>query len=255
MNTQEFSSEFDILYNNIKSNAAPSINEYEKSVFLTDAQTELLKNYFTPKGNKYGEGIDDSIKRQLDFSSLTQLADTTGDAGEIIVPFTKVSLDRRAKSYLIPSNVLIVLNETAIVNIGATHKDVNVIPLSYDEYTRLMSKPYKEPLKGQIWKLVSEGNTNDSHYAELIPASGSTITYYGIRYIRKPRPIILDDLSDATYGDISIDGYTQPVVVGQQACELNPLMHRDILKRAVELAKVAYLGDLKTTVELNNRNE
>jgi len=255
MNTQEFSSEFDIQYNNIKSNAAPSINEYEKSVFLTKAQTELLKNYFNPNGNKYRAGIDDSVKRQLDFSSLTQLADTTGDAGEIIVPYTKVSLDRRAKSFLIPSNVLIVLNETAIVTLGAKDKDVNVIPISYDEYTRLMSKPYKEPLKGQIWKLVSEGNTNDSYYAELIPTSGSTISYYGIRYIRKPRPIILDDLSDATYGDISIDGYNTPVAEGQQACELNPLMHREIIDRATELAKAAYLGDLKTTVELNNRNE
>lgn len=33
MTTQEFSSEFDILYNNIMSNAAPGLDEYEKSVF------------------------------------------------------------------------------------------------------------------------------------------------------------------------------------------------------------------------------
>lgn len=49
MTTQEFSSEFDILYNNIMSNAAPGLDEYEKSVFLTKAQEEILKNYFNPK--------------------------------------------------------------------------------------------------------------------------------------------------------------------------------------------------------------
>ena len=37
MTTQEFSLEFDILYNNITSNQAPGLTEYEKSVFLTKA--------------------------------------------------------------------------------------------------------------------------------------------------------------------------------------------------------------------------
>ena len=52
MTTQEFSNEFDVLYNNIMSNAAPGLDEYEKSVFLTKAQNEVLKNYFNPQGNK-----------------------------------------------------------------------------------------------------------------------------------------------------------------------------------------------------------
>lgn len=32
---QEFSDEFDVLYNNISSNQAPGLDEYEKSLFLT----------------------------------------------------------------------------------------------------------------------------------------------------------------------------------------------------------------------------
>ena len=70
MTTQEFSNEFDVLYNNIMSNQAPGLDEYEKSVFLTKAQSEVLKNYFNPKGNKYQEGFDESEKRQIDFSTL-----------------------------------------------------------------------------------------------------------------------------------------------------------------------------------------
>ena len=42
MTTEEFEREFDILYNNIMSNAAPSIDAYEKSVFLTKAQEEVV---------------------------------------------------------------------------------------------------------------------------------------------------------------------------------------------------------------------
>jgi len=37
MTTNEMSSEFDILYNQINSNQAPGVDEYEKSVFLTKA--------------------------------------------------------------------------------------------------------------------------------------------------------------------------------------------------------------------------
>ena len=35
MTITEFSNQFDVLYNNITSNQAPGLNEYEKSVFLT----------------------------------------------------------------------------------------------------------------------------------------------------------------------------------------------------------------------------
>ena len=74
MTTQEFSNEFDVLYNNIMSNQAPGLDEYEKSVFLTKAQLEILKNYFNPKGNKYGQGFDEIAKRQIDFSTLITVA-------------------------------------------------------------------------------------------------------------------------------------------------------------------------------------
>ena len=72
MSTEEFSDQFDVLYNNITSNQAPGLNEYEKLVFLTKAQDEIIKNYFTnkPNGNKYQEGIEDSAKRYSDFSCL-----------------------------------------------------------------------------------------------------------------------------------------------------------------------------------------
>ena len=64
------SSVFDALWNNIASNQAPGLNEYEKSLFLTKAQYEIVKNYFNPRGNKYQQGFDGSPKRQSDFSTL-----------------------------------------------------------------------------------------------------------------------------------------------------------------------------------------
>ena len=53
---------------------------------------------------------------------------------------------------------------------------------------------------------------------------------YKIRYISKPTPIILIDLPN----DLSINGLST-----KSECTLNPVVHRAILDRAVELAVIS----------------
>lgn len=238
MSISEFSNQFDILYNNIMSNAAPGINEYEKSVLLTKAQDEVLKNYFNPKGNKYQEGFDGSAKRQIDFSGLISVKEGTllnGQAG----------FDLRAKIYRMPEDVFLIINETLTTDTGVKQ----VVPISFDEYSRLMSKPYKEPLKYQAWRLVTEGSGSDDIIVELIPHSGETVSKYTIKYVRRPKPIILVDLA-SEYGDVSING-----VSTISECELNPLIHEEILQRAVEMAKIVYTGDANGLLQAGQRSE
>ena len=237
MNHIEFSNEFDVLYNNIMSNAAPGLNEYEKSVFLTKAQEEIVKNHFNPNGNKYREGLDDSPKRQIDFSKLIKVAEGTVKVG----PST--TFDNRAKVYDLPEDTFIIINESVETDKGPKQ----IIPISYTEYTRLMSKPYKEPVKYQAWRLITTSVNNIT--VELIVNSNETISKYKVRYIRRPAPIITADLS-SDYGDVSINGKSEI-----SECELNPIIHQEILQRAVELAKSAYVGDLNSAVQLGERSE
>lgn len=241
MTTQEFSSEFDVLYNNIMSNAAPGLDEYEKSVFLTKAQSEILKNYFNPKGNKYQEGFDDSAKRQIDFSSLVRVAEPTIISSDS----SYIKMDDRSKLYTIPTDILFIVNETAKLTSGSSSRYLSIVPISFEEYNRLMSKPYKCPLKNQGWRLLQYSNKG---VAEVIVVGG-TLSEYKIRYIKRPKPIILADLNE-TYSNVSIDGETSV-----SECELDPILHPEILQRAVELAKAAYTGDLKSSVELGQRSE
>lgn len=237
MNHVEFSNGFDVLYNNIMSNAAPGINEYEKSVLLTKAQDEILKNYFNPQGNKYQEGFDGSAKRQIDFSGLISVADCTSQSG--------AGFDLRAKIYRMPEDVFLIINETLTTDTGVKQ----VVPISFGEYSRLMSKPYKEPLKYQAWRLVTEGSGNENVIVEVIPHSGETVSKYTVRYVRRPKPIVLVDLA-SEYGDVSING-----VSTISECELNPLIHEEILQRAVELAKIVYTGDANGLLQAGQRSE
>ena len=285
MTTTEFSNQFDLLFNNISSNQAPGLNEYEKSVFLTKAQDEIVKNYFQAEsnGNTVKKGFDDSAIRQMDFSDLI-MSKTIEKANE------GPDVDPRALVYKIPKSdrVYIIINESLYLMTEKrgsffTSGIRQVVPIKYTEYMRLMTKPFKEPLKNIAWRIITQGRVGDvdvdaikstddptivdkkkvSSKVEIVITSADKNKYkkngetntikYNIRYVRKPRPIILTDLSDSFGEDISIDGYKKAMT-----CELNESTHEAILQRAVELAKIAWAGnpnDVQLEVEAGKRSE
>lgn len=243
MTAQEFSNEFDVLYNNIMSNQAPGLDEYEKSVFLTKAQSEIIKNYFNPKGNKYQEGFDGSQKRQVDFSKLMK---TYTSSGTIPTPTSFFGNVTGAYKITWPNDVFVVVNEV----VDVTKKDesgkyrLQVIPIKYDEYLRVASKPYKQPLKNQAWRIINGENDINLIVGHLNSISPDG---YHIRYIKHPKPIILESLDGSS---LSINGETNAM-----SCELDPEIHSEILQRAVELAKAAYTGDINSQLQMGQRSE
>lgn len=242
----EWYNSFNVLYNNITSNRAPGLSSYEISVFLTKAQNEIVRNYFdaSSKGNNLGKGFDDSALRQMDFSTIIR--------SEELTPYTLLIpiINPDAIVYVLPKEMLCILNEEMFLRKetpdGKTVTETRqVIPLSMQEYTRLMSKPFKEPLKWQAWRLIANSNP----IAEIILSSVDLkypVKSYVLRYVRKPTPIILDDLTK--YGDdITIEGYKGTEDGIDFTCELDASVHDAILQRAVELAKIAWEGDPNQT--------
>ena len=245
MTLEEFSELFDVNFNNITSNQAPGLNEYEKSVFLTKAQDEIIKNYFTAnsKGNNIQQGFDDSAKRQADFSVLMM----TSNGSVTTLGNTSSKLDPRSKVYKVPKDVFIIINESLKDSTG--QKYFQVIPLKYDEYTRLMSKPFKRPLKHQAWRLINSGTVAGGEYTKCVelittPEYDNDNMVYTLRYLRRPLPIIVGDIDD-----LSINGKTYNDVKNV-GCELDPILHEDILQRAVELAKIAWTANGQDNVQL-----
>ena len=241
---EQFSNEFDVLYNSITSNQAPGLDEYEKSIFLNRAQDEIVKSYFNPKTNKVQEGFDGTERRQIDFSMITQ--------SRIYKNFDTSLFDSReqVKSVTIEDDILMLINEYLEVNrlfaIKPSRSEqvrLTVLPITYVEYSRLMSKPYKWPLKNQAWRLI--GNRGGRKNVELIAGPFDTITKYAIRYIKRPRAIRLAD-----FGNMTIDGESTP-----QCCELDPILFREIIQRACELASAVYKGDLQSQLVLGQTSQ
>ena len=227
MTLPEFNTNFDLLYNNIASNQAPGLDEYEKSVFLTNAQLELVKNYFNPKGNKYQEGFDQSPKRQLDFSTITDLL--VYSPTDALSNVTKFNEDSIVFPY--NDNFLFIIQELATVtdSVTGTNKNVNIRSITNVEYMMAMNKPYKYPFKHEGWRII---HNTDDRKLELLLSYGDRLKSYKIRYIKRPTPIILDDF---TLLGLTIDGISTPT-----DCILDEAMHAEIVQRAVELAKMSY---------------
>ena len=151
MNPQEFSTEFDVLFNNVTSNQAPGLNEYEKSVFLTKAQAQLVNEYFNQRTDGFGGGFDGSQKRQYDFSSITRIENLfeVNSFGERITSTEK--LDRRSKVFLFPQDYFLAVNEI----LSDDKWQYSVTPISHSEYQRLMLKPYNFPVKRGAWRIIT----------------------------------------------------------------------------------------------------
>ena len=250
MNVSEFSLEFDVLYNNITSNLSPGLSEYEKSVFLTRAQEQIVKNHFGVKSNSKQEGLNNSIKRDTDFSTLFKTVSITDGITEIPNPTN--TLNTRVRRFTIKEDYLFIINEFCEIEKRDSAGNVDtqlttVVPLHYSEFARLNSGPYKEPNLHETWRIISDVVTVNESTFDLYIRYNWTLINYIIRYIKKPNPIILEDLSTQ---NLTIDGKH-----AVSSCELNPILHQEVLDRAVELAKVAFLGSTEEVINVNQRNE
>lgn len=283
MTTSEFSDMFDTLLNSYAnkaefgdqtSGADIALDEYEKSVILTQAQDVIVKSYFDKTLNNQGQGFDDSARRQVDFSSLIKVDTITAqsDLGE--------AFDERGIIFKLPckqgdkltpedegydpeqdkyketntTTVLFILNEKLqlITTEGegneakTTKTDYVIVPINYREYDREMSKAYAQPLKKQAWRLFQNAGTGFDVLSEIIPIfnlKDKGDFQYRIRYVRRPQPIVVAELPDG----LSVDGETKV-----SECELNPILHMDILNKAVEIA-LTTRGRVARPTQSNNQ--
>lgn len=228
MTIAEFSDEFDSLFmsylrfrkfDDRQYYDSINIDEYEKSMFLTKAQEEIVKELYTNGSFEETE----SMRRALEVLVKTaNIEPEATEATDSIVPVDGVS-----KTFELPDDVWYIVYEAATLDdesLGC--KDgisASIVPVTHDDYYRSARNPFKRPNDIRVFRLDLTSNR-----VELI--SKYTIGNYFVRYVAKPTPIILTDISPLT-----IDGEST-----EQECMLNSAIHRLILDRAVHLAAIKY---------------
>lgn len=220
MTTEEFSNEFDTLLNSYASSPSfgnshnlVELDEYEKSLFLTSSQEEIVKELYSGK-NAY---LDSFEKTEEIRRSLADLIKTYRTSKEI----EGTGLSTNSVFFSIPEDVWFITYESAIIRTKECrdYKEVSVTPVTQDSYSKTSSNPFRNSNDRRVLRLDTKSNV-----VELISKYG--IAEYLVRYLAKPTPIILVDLNG-----LSIDG-----ISNKTECSLNSIIHGDILDRAVKKA-------------------
>lgn len=221
MTNKEFSDGFSTLLNSFGITPNITLDEYEKSTFLTNAQEELIIDIYSGRNIIYGKSFEQTEEIRRYLSNLVETYETSTKVTG------KLGLSQDSVFFEIPQDTWFITYEVAFLKdsrLGCWDGiEASVVPLPQDDLYRAKDNPFRGPSKDRVLRLDIK-----SDLAELI--SKYNVDKYLMRYISQPTPIILEDLPDG----LSING-----VSTESECELNPVVHRAILERAVQLAIIS----------------
>lgn len=221
MTNKEFSDGFSTLLNSFGVTPNITLDEYEKSTFLTNAQEQLIIDIYSGRNIIYGKSFEQTEEIRRYLSNLVETYETSTKVTG------KLGLSKDSVFFEIPQDTWFITYEVAFLKdsrLGCLDGiEASVVPLPQDDLYRAKDSPFRGPSKDRVLRLDIK-----SDLAELI--SKYNVDKYLMRYISQPTPIILVDLPDG----LSING-----VSTESECELNPVVHRAILERAVQLAIIS----------------
>ena len=187
-----------------------AFDEYEKSIFLTKAQEQIVLELY--------QELEQSEENRKYLSNLIKTGNyvPVGEQDEALI-------NNIFKSYKveIEDSVLFMIYEQCTLsdeNNCINGRIVSVVPTIHDDLDKVLKNPFKSPNNRKVIRLDFDNKI------ELI--SKYSISNYKVRYLKKPNPIILVKLED-----LNIDK-KQEVSNG----ETNPILHERIVQRAVQLA-------------------
>lgn len=235
MTNTEFSNEFDVLAQSylreggftMSDSSLLAFNEYEKSVYLTREQENLVIALYSGNGSYGGFELTEQVRRDLD-NLLTDV---------VLEPTTKTGnhITDDSQWFVLPDGskgkpkLWYIVYEAASYAVAddncpkdTTSFPVEVVPVTYDDLHRTKGNPFRGPSRRRALRL--DKGKDGSNYVELIPKY--KLGKYYIKYIRRPDPIILTDL-----GDLQINGVSE-----ETECCLHESLHRLILDGAVRAA-------------------
>ena len=218
MNVQEFSNSFDTLLQPYIAKESFSeqnnlaFDEYEKSIFLTKAQEQIVLELYQELEQS------EEVRKYLSNLIKTDNYVPVGEQDETLI-------NNNFKSYKVEINndMLFMIYEQCTLsdeNNCINNKIVSVVPTIHDDLDKVLKNPFKSPNNRKVIRLDFDNKI------ELI--SKYNISNYKVRYLKKPNPIILVSLED----NLSINNGDTEVSNG----ETNPILHERIVQRAVQLA-------------------
>jgi len=161
-----------------------SVDEYEKSLYLTSAQTKV-------------------------FDELIRLFEIDGDLSKDLEPFIKdyttssaisrTSIIANSISFPMPADLRKPVYEAAVLSSSDelfNNKEVKVIKTKLAELSHKLSNSFRLPNYEEILRVVTYDEASNSVAELIMPSEATTISSYKLKYIEKLTPIVLEALPD-----------------------------------------------------------
>ena len=222
MTLQEFSDGFTTLLSSHSILAAfgnPAadivLDEYEKSLFLTQAQEDIVLAIYNGSGGISFEETEE-VRRYLSNLVGEETLKPVTSAGD-----KPIGMESTSRFFTLPEDLWFITYESATVG---TEKCGNMVvgvqPITQDEYHKVRKNPFRGATDRRALRLdLSDG------VVEII--SKHPVSDYYVRYLKRLQPIILLNLPN----ELSIRGEQE-----EKNCQLHEALHQKILDRAVLLA-------------------
>lgn len=243
MQLEEFSNQFQTLVNSYvrfknfdDQEILDSIefDEYEKSIYLTKAQEELVLSLYNGK-NSFGDSFEKTEELRRYLSNLVEVAS--------LEPITTTNghplgVESYSTFFTLPDELWFITYEAVITSDSACGKGgtMDVYPVTQDEYHKIKRNPFRGANNRRALRLdLSEG------VVEIV--CKYDVTNYYIRYLKRLEPIVLVDMPNG----LSIDGKSDA-----NPCKVHSSLHQRILEMAVMMALESKGIGVRTNREQNN---
>ena len=237
MTAAEINNRFDFLYDNALSGQAPGINMYEKSMCLTQAYKEIIKEIADD------EDKTEKRRRELDKLIVNKYINFNSTFDSY---FSSVKINTYSRIFELPDDVWYIRQERIYTS---PTNSIRVTPKTIDEYNVQITNRFRKPSSLEAWRLDIKDSVrniskpDEKHIVEIICTQ--TPVKYQFRYLKKPNPIILETLPN---------GYTIDGENSTSLPEVTNELHEAIIKRAVLIAVETYKPqDLEHKMVVTNR--
>lgn len=232
MTPEEFSDQFDVLVNTYLATAEtdPRTNivfdEYEKSVFLTQALEDSVVSLYNGK-NPFGDSFESKEEIREYLKKLTETYHYEPEAESNDELNKDKHINKDTIFVPIPEDVWYITYESVDLSddnlpCGNDILGVEVTPVTQDAFSKTRKNPFRSSNTRRVLRLDSNSN-------EVELYSKYNVAKYTLKYIRRPKPIILPNVE--LDGNVTINGQNESV-----DCELHEALHRPLLKLAVRMA-------------------
>jgi len=172
MNNIEFKNEFLLHFDRVAAGAAPGLDDYEISVFLTDGMNKLIKTHYDRLANRKRKGFEHTEKRRKDLSNLIEASLDTNSTSLTVVSAYQSGIHQNGVFYDMPTDFWLAIEESLLTNVprcdvdfdkvktstvdgvpvingdvyGDLYTRIPVIPYAHDDYNMNIRNPFMKPI-------------------------------------------------------------------------------------------------------------